>query len=214
MKENNSDRNFKIFTVIALAVIVFCLSIAYIALSKQLKIQEPIKVKKANWSIEIPLKGENAPVSNTGGEGKITYETDSMEGTMVIKNLKVTLRKPGDFGELTIPVANTGDADAYLAYVSGVNGFLNCVGIGDNKLVDENIVCGDKNNPASVKYTIIYDNEVLTSGIKGITDLSLRTGVTKKVKIRVEYLKSATKIPNQSVTVLLPEVAFFYQQIV
>lgn len=213
MNEKNTDREFKIFSIIALVVIVICLSIAYIALSRQLKIQAPTKVKKANWNIEISQDEDSFPVTKVGGEGRLTYETESMDGTMIIKNLNVRLRKPGDFGELTIPIKNNGDIDAYLAYVGGLKDSISCTSTGENKLTDEKIVCGDSVNPASVKYTIMYDNFILTKGIEGISDLSLREGVTKNVKIRVEYLESATKIPNNTVTVLLPEIQFFYQQI-
>ncbi len=214
LQQARSDRRFKIVTISSLVVIVILLSIAYLLLAKQLTIKGTTKVNETGWEIEIPKDGENAPTTSSGGDGSVTYEVETRDGVMIIKNLKVILRKPGDFGELTIPIKNSGKSDAYLSYVSGVNGIMTCTGSGINKANDESIVCGDSNNNgASVKYTITFDNDVLTNGTTGIRDLNLKKDITKNVKIRVDYLTTGTEIPMNDVTVLLPEVDFVFQQV-
>lgn len=215
MVESKSDRRFKIITITALVIIVIALSIAYLSLSKKLTIFGSTKVNETGWNIAIPNeKNGLSPVTSSGGDGNITYETESYDGVTVIKNLKVTLRKPGDFGELTVPIKNAGDTDAYLAYVAGVDGKISCTGTGNTKERDERIICGDSsNNGAEVRYTITYDNDLLTKGTSGVDDLNLRSGVTKMVKIKVEYLPGSSNVSAHKVTVLLPEIQFIFQQV-
>lgn len=212
--QKNSDKNentriYKIIILVALLIITVSLSVAYIALSNQLKIQGTKNVLET-IDINIP---RDSTYTNTGGDGTISYETESNDGLMAIKNLKVTLRKPGDFAELTVPVKNSGTALAHVAYVSGFDGILRCEGIGAYKENDEKLICGDiNNNMASVKYSIYYDNTLLTNGLSDIRDINLKTGDTKEVKVRLEYLSTATKIPNETVLITLPEIDFIFQQ--
>ena len=216
MVESKSDRRFKIITITALVIIVIALSIAYLSLSKKLTIFGSTKINETGWSWNIIVPNEKdglRPVTSSGGDGNITYETESYDGVTVIKNLKVTLRKPGDFGELTVPIKNAGDTDAYLAYVAGVDGKISCTGTGNTKERDERIICGDSsNNGAEVRYTITYDNDLLTKGTSGVDDLNLKSGVYKMVKIKVEYLPGSKNVSTHKVIVLLPEVQFIFQQ--
>ncbi len=209
-QKRNGDRAFKVITVVALVVAVLCLSVAYAALSQQLKITGTAKVEHAEWKVD---NDGTAPSVNRVGEGTVEEDpTATTVGGVTTVSFKAKLKKPGDAVEISVPVKNTGDIDAVLASVSGANGVLTCTGT----TADKQIICGtdDKNTGANVKYTVYYNDTPVTS-INDITskDLVKETG-TATVKVRVEYLNLETPqtLPSAEVTVTVPEVTFVYQQ--
>ena len=123
MQQNKENRSFKIITAIALCVAVLCLSVAYAALSQQLKITGTATVEATNWSIDGPGDTEITPDDEGGkreGEGDMTGTIDDNGEGVVTVSIDATLKKPGDAAEIVVPIKNNGDIDAHLSSVSGL----------------------------------------------------------------------------------------------
>ncbi len=214
-KIKDSNRAFKITVIFAVCVIALCLSIAYAALAQQLKIKGTAEVEAASWQVEMP----NEPtVNKSGNDVSVTYDKDTSEtGVTLIKDLHIVVRKPGDFVELQVPIANNGDINAYLQSVSTGKGIISCTARATDptsKLNDEKLICGtgENNLGANVIYTVHYGTQDVTDENLIGVDTNLAQGMSKTVKIRLEFLNSATQIPTDAVDIKLPDVAFMFQQ--
>ena len=65
---------------------------------------------------------------------------------------------------------------------------------------------------ANVVYSVYYGEQDVTSENLVGVDSNLGQGDSKKVKVRLEFLNSATQIPTDAVDIKLPDVAFMFQQ--
>ncbi len=180
MKEENK-KSKKGIIILAL-LLILGVSIGYAALTAQLNIDGSTKIKGNNWSIDIPADnfdttdpsctntttGVGCPIDpsneDVGGETVVDQHPTKEEGQDGEVNVSwaVTLKKPGDYYEFTVDAVNDGTVNAKLSEVE-IKGITAA-------------------QQAFANYTVTYaDNSAIN-----VND-TLNAGVTKKVKVRVEF---------------------------
>ena len=164
--------NFSSLTIVLLVIVVLVMSIGYAGFSRTLQINGNAGVGVTAWKVEF-LDNTYATTNNStvvvSGQDLVISETSM--------SYDVTLEKPGDVYEFEIDVKNSGDFDAEL----------------------DGIVLTDERNEAQKKYLnyVFTYNGVNYETVDEGLGISLASGETATVKVRVEYFQSETLGPDE-----------------
>ena len=164
--------NFSSLTIVLLVIVVLVMSIGYAGFSRTLQINGNASVGVTAWKVEF-LDNTYATTNNStvvvSGQDLVISETSM--------SYDVTLEKPGDVYEFEIDVKNSGDFDAEL----------------------DGIVLTDERNEAQKKYLnyVFTYNGVNYETVDEGLGISLASGETATVKVRVEYFQSETLGPDE-----------------
>ena len=167
MKKLTKKTNQKVVAVAM--VLLLLISVGYAAISTQLQITGTANIAATSWDVHYgTITPSNGSVSATTGP--------SISGNTI--SFAVTLEKPGDFYEFTVPVINAGTINAKIAENGVTKSSLSA---------QEDVIAN---------YTVTYaDGSAIAAGDKlakaGTTVNSVAQDV-KTVKVRVEYDPSIT----------------------
>lgn len=175
-----------------LAVGLIGITVAYAALTQQLKIEGTAKVAASTWDIHFAnLNGAKTGYATLATEGALAIQTDT---TSMTGNLG-TLKAPGDTITYTFDIVNAGDINAKLGSIN--------IGKPTCTATDSAVATAVCNN---LTYTLTYDDgSTITEG-----DL-LNKGVTKKAKLVISS-KDTAVIASQDVSVNGISATFTYNQ--
>ena len=174
MMKTNKKKEKSVILLLIVAIVL--MAVGFAAYSTTLTINGNVTVKPTKWSVHY---GTLAATSGSVTEGT----TASIDETQTKFTFNVTLNKPGDFYEATLPVVNDGSFDAKLTEVT-----MSTLTAAQQKYL---------------KYTIAYnDGTPYTATTTGL-NIELKAGATKNAVVRVEYLQpdSSSDLPQQAVTV-------------
>ncbi len=113
-----NSRKTKLIIIVALCLVVICLTVGYAILSANLNISGQASVNGGRWDV-VFLKNDAKVV----GEGRAKCNLGTIENSS-IKDLTVSLEEAGDSCTFTIPIQNTGTVEAYLTDVVGKDNSL------------------------------------------------------------------------------------------
>lgn len=181
-----------------LAVGLIGITVAYAALTQQLKIEGTAKVASSTWDIHFDnLKGL-APV------GYATAGTLAKTGETTIAGDIGTLKAPGDSITYTFDIVNAGDINAIIDTVTGGQS-ITCASA--NQSVAD-AVCKDLTY--SIKYT--DGNATIAKGDKLAKAANASTPTTKNVTLTLTYKSTATTVASEDVTVTANPMTITYVQ--
>ena len=176
-----------------LAVGLIGITVAYAALTQQLKIEGTAKVAASTWDIHFAsLVGDKtgyATLASDTGKFAIQANTTSISGNLG------TLKAPGDTITYTFDIVNNGDINAELGTIN--------IGTPTCTATDQSVattVCGN------LTYALTYDDGTT---IKVGDKLPKKS--TKKAKIVITS-KDTTVIASQDVSVDGLDATFIYNQ--
>ena len=207
MKDNK--KFWQLFSVVALVVAVFGISIGFAAMSQTLNISGQTKVVPGDWDVEFT----NAVFSNEGTHAEATEVAADATATPPVaakptltgttfSDYEIVLTQPGDKGVYTVTVENLGTIDAQLTGVTWNTGTLTYTGEATDptqKAADEAIV---RNN---VTYTVTWDD-----GTAITTGSDLDSGDSKDIIITAEYDSAATELPSAPVVITGKDLTLTY----
>ena len=227
MKENK--KTIQVLAIVTLLIAVVCISVGFALMSTTLTINGSAEVVPAKWSVHYVHK-DNSGVeltnpytfSNNSTAACEAHDTDcaalrtAAGDTATVTaptltdtafgNYQVVLTKPGDKGTYTFDVTNDGNLDAIVAGVTPSTYATDALTItgttGDTKTADETAVTGN------ITYKVVW---AATDAPITAND-TLNAGQTKTVKVEVEYLSTATTLPQKPVTITGRDVSILFQQ--
>lgn len=180
------EKNGKNLIIIALFVIVICMSVGFAFLSTTLNINGNATVKANSWDIHF----ENLEVTDGSVTGESVVEAatiDTASTTMI--NYSIVLNEPGEFYEFTVDVVNDGSLDAKVSVAPTISGVSS----------DQDVY---------VNYTVTYED-----GTEIAANDVLNAGDTATYKVRVEYDKniSSDQLPSEDQTLTLVFASTYVQ---
>ena len=122
-KEKFMDRNLqrKTSLVIVLVVTIVAITVAFAALSSQLKIQGTASVPNVRWNIHFQNWALDTSGTVDGHQNTAVYpqvnqltQTISVANSTKVEGINVTLKQPGDYVKYTFQIINEGTIDATL----------------------------------------------------------------------------------------------------
>ena len=210
MKDNK--KFWQAFSVIALVVAVFGISIGFAAMSQTLNISGQVKVAPGNWQVEFT----NAVFNAEGTHATATEVAEDLTATPPVtakptltgttfSDYEIVLTQPGDKGKYTVTVENLGSIDAELSNVSWNTGTPTCTGTAADSTqaaADATLVC------ANVTYTVTWNDgsAITTSG----TNAELLAGNSNDIIIEAEYDADATELPSAPVIITGKDLTLTY----
>ena len=210
MKENK--KFWQAFSVIALVVAVFGISIGFAAMSQTLNISGQVKVAPGNWQVEFTnavfnAEGTHATATEVAADPSATPPVTAkpnLTGT-TFSDYEIVLTQPGDKGTYTVTVENLGSIDAALTGVSWNTGTPSCAGTAVDSTqaaADATLVCNN------VTYTVTWEggNAIQTTG----ADVDLDAGDSKNIVITAEYDSNATQLPSAPVIITGKDLTLTY----
>ncbi len=102
------ERKIKTLSLVALIVAVLGLTVAFAALSQTLTINGTASVDAAEWDVHF----ENLTEVYVRGSAEVLSEPVIGNDGKSIKNLQVSLKKPGDVVKYKFDIVNKGTIDA------------------------------------------------------------------------------------------------------
>ena len=174
MMKTNKKKEKSVILLLIVAIVL--MAVGFAAYSTTLTINGNVTVKPTKWSVHY---GTLAATSGSVTEGT----TASIDETQTKFTFNVTLNKPGDFYEATLPVVNDGSFDAKLTEVT-----MSTLTAAQQKYL---------------KYTITYDNGTPYTATATGLNIELKAGTTKNAVVKVEYLQpdASSDLPQADVTV-------------
>lgn len=176
-----------------LAVGLIGITVAYAALTQQLKIEGTAKVEASTWDIHFEtLEGApNGYATLATDAGKLAIQSDT---TIISGNLG-TLKAPGDSITYTFDIVNAGDINAKLGSIN--IGTPTCTAT-DSAVAAK--VCGN------LTYTLTYENgDTIQVGD------TLNKKTTKKAKLVITS-KNTDVVASEDVSVDGIDATFLYNQ--
>lgn len=183
-----------------LAVGLIGITVAYAALTQQLKIEGTAKVAASTWKIHFAnltgAKTGYATLATDASKLAIQSDTTSMSGNLG------TLKAPGDTITYTFNVKNAGSINAKISSITAPK--LSCApaNTGGNQTVANN-VC------ANLTYTIEYTSENPKTIAVGNT---LTAGASKNITLKIVNSSAATSLASEDVTVTASPMIINYVQ--
>ena len=175
------QRGVKIIAIVALAVAVLGITIAFAAMSQTLTINGTATMDTAKWDIHF----ENLQEVVTTGSATVITEPTLSDTTF--GNFAISLTKPGDSVKYTFDVVNNGTIDAYLGTFTKLN--PQCTSP-TSVTSDATIVCNN------LEYTLKYSN-----GTDVAKTYSLRKGQRETLDLYIAYKSSTTTLPSAKVNI-------------
>lgn len=181
-----------------LAVGLIGITVAYAALTQQLKIEGTAKVASSKWDVHF------GTVSAGNPQGYATAGTLAKTGETTIAGDIGTLKAPGDSITYTFDIENAGDINAIIDTVTGGQSFT-CTSA--TKSVAD-AVCKDLTY--SIKYT--DGNATIAKGDKLAKATNSSTPTKKNVTLTLTYKSTATTVASEDVTVTADPMTITYVQ--
>lgn len=182
-----------------LAIGLIGITVAYAALTQQLKIEGTAKVASSKWDVHF---GTVSVVGNA--QGYATAGTLAKTGETTIAGDIGTLKAPGDSITYTFDIENAGDINAIIDTVTGGQSFT-CTSA--TKSVAD-AVCKDLTY--SIKYT--DGNATIAKGDKLAKATNSSTPTKKNVTLTLTYKSTATTVASEDVTVTADPMTITYVQ--
>lgn len=181
-----------------LAVGLIGITIAYAALTQQLKIEGTAKVASSKWDVHF------GTVNPGQATGYATAGTLAKTGETTIAGDIGTLKAPGDSITYTFDIENAGDINAIIDTVTGGQSFT-CTSA--TKSVAD-AVCKDLTY--SIKYT--DGNATIAKGDQLAKATNTSTPTKKNVTLTLTYKSTATTLASEDVTVTADPMTITYVQ--
>lgn len=181
-----------------LAIGLIGITVAYAALTQQLKIEGTAKVASSKWDVHFGI------VSAGNAQGYATAGTLAKTGETTIAGDIGTLKAPGDSITYTFDIENAGDINAIIDTVTGGQSFT-CTSA--TKSVAD-AVCKDLTY--SIKYT--DGNATIAKGDKLAKATNSSTPTKKNVTLTLTYKSTATTVASEDVTVTADPMTITYVQ--
>ena len=188
MNNRVAQRNLQVLTILALCIVVLCITIAYAVMSSTLSISGSVKMESASWDIHFA----NVTASSIGDA---SYTMPHIQDT-ILNDFEVTLTKPGDAVTYNFSVVNSGNMSARLTDL--VKNEVNC---SSNSNTDAKIVCNNFN------YKLTYSDG---SSIENGDVLAKDTSVD--MKLTLEYPASTESLPDGDVSIENLGIMLIYTQ--
>lgn len=181
-----------------LAIGLIGITVAYAALTQQLKIEGTAKVASSKWDVHF------GTVSAGNAQGYATAGTLAKTGETTIAGDIGTLKAPGDSITYTFDIENAGDINAIIDTVTGGQSFT-CTSA--TKSVAD-AVCKDLTY--SIKYT--DGNTTIAKGDQLAKATNSSTPTKKNVTLTLTYKSTATTVASEDVTVTADPMTITYVQ--
>ena len=181
-----------------LAIGLIGITVAYAALTQQLKIEGTAKVASSKWDVHF------GTVSAGNAQGYATAGTLAKTGETTIAGDIGTLKAPWDSITYTYDIENAGDINAIIDTVTGGQSFT-CTSA--TKSVAD-AVCKDLTY--SIKYT--DGNATIAKGDKLAKATNSSTPTKKNVTLTLTYKSTATTVASEDVTVTADPMTITYVQ--
>ena len=192
---NNKVQNV-LLGVLALGLIG--ITVAYAALTQQLKIEGTAKVASSKWDVHF------GTVSAGNAQGYATAGTLAKTGETTIAGDIGTLKAPGDSITYTFDIENAGDINAIIDTVTGGQS-VTCTSA-TQSVADA--VCKDLTY--SIKYT--DGNTTIAKGDQLAKATNSSTPTKKNVTLTLTYKSTATTVASEDVTVTADPMTITYVQ--
>lgn len=181
-----------------LAIGLIGITVAYAALTQQLKIEGTAKVASSKWDVHF------GTVNPGQATGYATAGTLAKTGETTIAGDIGTLKAPGDSITYTFDIENAGDINAIIDTVTGGQSFT-CTSA--TKSVAD-AVCKDLTY--SIKYT--DGNATIAKGDQLAKATNTSTPTKKNVTLTLTYKSTATTLASEDVTVTADPMTITYVQ--
>lgn len=183
-----------------LAIGLIGITVAYAALTQQLKIEGTAKVASSKWDVHF------GTVSAGNAQGYATAGTLAKTGETTIAGDIGTLKAPGDSITYTFDIENAGDINAVIDSVTGGQS-ITCTSATQSVA---NAVCGDLSY--SIKYT--DGNTAIAKGDKLAKATSASAPTKKNVTLTITYNKTDAQqtLASEDVTVTADGMTINYVQ--
>lgn len=212
-------REEKTIEVLSLVFAIVCLSLGFLAFSRQLKIESELTAHPDDLTFRVIFSTSNKKEETKPVEPKI--EPRSSDATAenaiidnrdphgpVLTNLNVNFTEPGQRARYTFYVYNVGEYMAYLnsVYYSNVYGTnLKKVCFAKDGSSDESI----KKACENIKVTIKTGDLTVSNSLYYINNRYLRPRTAKLVEVTVEYLHGAPT-PSKEFEVIFGNIYLNY----
>lgn len=181
-----------------LAIGLIGITVAYAALTQQLKIEGTAKVASSKWDVHF------GTVSAGNAQGYATAGTLAKTGETTIAGDIGTLKAPGDSITYTFDIENAGDFNAIIDTVTGGQS-VTCTSA-TQSVADA--VCKDLTY--SIKYT--DGNTTIAKGDQLAKATNSSTPTKKNVTLTLTYKSTATTVASEDVTVTADPMTITYVQ--
>lgn len=181
-----------------LAIGLIGITVAYAALTQQLKIEGTAKVASSKWDVHF------GTVSAGNAQGYATAGTLAKTGETTIAGDIGTLKAPGDSITYTFDIENAGDINAIIDTVTGGQR-VTCTSA-TQSVADA--VCKDLTY--SIKYT--DGNTTIAKGDQLAKATNSSTPTKKNVTLTLTYKSTATTVASEDVTVTADPMTITYVQ--
>ncbi len=181
-----------------LAIGLIGITVAYAALTQQLKIEGTAKVASSKWDVHF------GTVSAGNAQGYATAGTLAKTGETTIAGDIGTLKAPGDSITYTFDIENAGDINAIIDTVTGGQS-VTCTSA-TQSVADA--VCKDLTY--SIKYT--DGNTTIAKGDQLAKATNSSTPTKKNVTLTLTYKSTATTVASEDVTVTADPMTITYVQ--
>lgn len=181
-----------------LAIGLIGITVAYAALTQQLKIEGTAKVASSKWDVHF------GTVSAGNAQGYATAGTLAKTGETTIAGDIGTLKAPGDSITYIFDIENAGDINAIIDTVTGGQS-VTCTSA-TQSVADA--VCKDLTY--SIKYT--DGNTTIAKGDQLAKATNSSTPTKKNVTLTLTYKSTATTVASEDVTVTADPMTITYVQ--
>lgn len=181
-----------------LAIGLIGITVAYAALTQQLKIEGTAKVASSKWDVHF------GTVSAGNAQGYATAGTLAKTGETTIAGDIGTLKAPGDSITYTFDIENAGDINAIIDTVTGGQS-VTCTSA-TQSVADA--VCKDLTY--SIKYT--DGNTTIAKGDQLAKATNSSPPTKKNVTLTLTYKSTATTVASEDVTVTADPMTITYVQ--
>ena len=182
------DTHLRFAAILGICIAILMLTIAYAVMGESLSVHGSAKMEAASWNIHFADLSASVV-------GKATYTLPTFSNT-ILTNFDVLLTAPGDSVTFHFRVVNDGTLSAKLTDI--VKSIPKCSGTNSH---DEEVVCHQLN------YMLLEDDGTeLTPGFV------LYNNSFKMMKLVIEYPKTATQLPEESVIIHNLDVDLLFAQ--
>lgn len=187
----------KTMTLIALLIMVMCLSIGFATLNTKLVISGSAEVEASTWDVAFDNLSDAVIVGNSTD---VYEDVPPTYSRTKIEKFVVSLSSPGNSISYEFEVKNAGSIDAKIGSITIPT--PTCTGNGTNATSDASKVCN------YIAYTLTYTD----SGVAVSQNDTLAVGETKSMTLKIEYLSTATDLPTDDVKISNLSIPITYVQ--
>jgi len=213
----NKNRKSRFFELTALIICILCISIGFLAYSKNIKIHSNLTANPDDLTFRVVFSTSNKSEKIEPIEPKIEprSSTATAENGIIVNkngpklsNLNVKFTAPGQRARYTFYVYNAGE---YMAYLDSII-YSNIAGTNSHKLC----IANDGTTNESIKkacdniiITIKTGNLETSKSLYYIENKSLRSRTGNLVEVTIEYLNGSNN-PNKAFEVIFGDIYLNY----